>query len=133
MLMKAPTVLMCALATLALGACAQERPGDRPAVSPKARIVGEPLNCVPLTQVRESRIRDDWTIDFVGVGGQVWRNTLTNRCPGLRAENAITYETSLTQLCNVDIVYVLQNFGGRLQRGPACSLGRFVPVELERR
>jgi hypothetical protein len=128
--MKAPMVVICTLSVLALGACSQERPADRPAVSPAARVVGEPVSCIQLNQIRETRIRDDWTIDFIGNGDRVWRNTLTNRCPGLRAENAITYETSLTQLCNVDIVYVLQNFAGRPQRGPACSIGQFVPVEL---
>ena len=69
--------------------------------------------------------------DGIGVGDRVWRNALTQRCPGLRSDNAITYETSLTQLCSVDIVYPLRNIGGTLQRGPGCGLGQFVPVMLE--
>ena len=106
---------------------------DRPAPSPAAKPIGAPVSCIPLHQIRETRIRDDWTIDFVGNGNRVWRNALTSRCPGLRADNAITYETSLSQLCSVDIVYRLQTFAGAPQRGPACSLGQFVPVRLEKK
>jgi hypothetical protein len=129
--LKTRLVLTIALAPLALTACMQARPSDRPAVSPAARVVGEPVSCIPLSQLRETKVRDDWTIDFVGSGDQVWRNTLTSRCPGLRAENAITYETSLSQLCSTDIVYVLETAGG-LHRGPACGLGQFVPVKLRK-
>lgn len=121
------------LAPLLLAACSQERPAERPVVSPAATVVGEPESCIPLAQARETRIRDDWTIDFIGSGDKVWRNTLTSRCPGLRSENAITYETSLSQLCSTDIVYVLRNVAGNLERGAACSLGPFVPVRLEKK
>ena len=131
--MKA-SVLIPPLAALALAACiAQDRPDERPAVSPAARVVGTPQSCIPLAQLRETRIRDDWTIDFIGTGNRAWRNTLTARCGALRANDGITYETSLTQLCNTDIVYALQRLGGGPpERGAACSLGQFVPVELER-
>ena len=130
--MNTRTCLALALAPLALAACAQERPANRPAVSPAAQVTGPAESCIPLAQIRETRVRDDWTIDFISGGGRAWRNTLTSRCSGLRAANAITYETSLSQLCDTEIVYVLETAGG-LHRGPACSLGKFVPVRLERR
>jgi hypothetical protein len=47
-------------------------------------------------------------------------------------DRAISYETSVDQLCSPQIVYVLQNFGGRPQRGAGCSLGQFVPVKYDR-
>ncbi len=128
-----PPLLLCALAALPLAACAaEERPADRPAVAPAARVIGAAETCIPLSGLRETRIRDDWTIDFVGNGNRVWRNTLNARCPGLRANDGITYETSLTQLCSTDIVYVLDRIGGTPRRGAACSIGQFVPVELQR-
>jgi hypothetical protein len=110
------------------GAAADNRPAPRPA----ADVVGRPTSCIPLSHIRETRVRDDWTIDFVSSGNRVWRNALTMRCPGLKAANAITYQTSLTQLCDSDIVYVLETAGG-LHRGPSCSLGQFVPVRLRKR
>ena len=128
--MKALACSMLALAPLALAGCTETAPRERPAVAPAAKVVGEPQSCVQLAQIRETRIRDDWTIDFIA-GNRVWRNTLTSRCPGLRSENGFTYETSLSQLCSTDIVYVLQTAGG-LHRGPGCGLGQFVPVQLER-
>ena len=62
-------------------------------------------------------------------GNRVYRNTLPNTCPRLGFEEAFTYETSLTQLCSTDIIYVLENFGGDLRRGAGCGLGEFIPVE----
>lgn len=126
--MKARYALLLSLVPVSLAA-ADSRPNPRPAAHP----VGEPVSCIPLVQIRESKVRDDWTIDFVGAGNRVWRNALTHRCSSLGMERAITYETSLSQLCNTDIVYVLRNIGGRPERGPSCSLGQFVPVRLEKR
>lgn len=131
--MKARVIAAGTLSMLALAGCTQERPAERPAVSPAASVVGEPVSCIPITSIQSTRIRDDWTIDFMGAGNKIWRNTLTSRCPGLKSEDAFTYKTSLTQLCNTDIVYVLQRLGNDLQRGAGCGLGDFVPVELERK
>jgi hypothetical protein len=130
--MKPQLRLMFAIAPLALGACTQVRPSDRPAVAPAATIAGGAESCVQITQLRESRIRDDWTIDFIRDGKRAWRNTLPQRCNGLKFEDAFTYSTSLSQLCSTDIIYVLQRTGGSLQRGAGCGLGKFVPVELEK-
>lgn len=129
--MKARACLVFALAPFALAGCSAEGPAERPAVAPAAKVVGDPQSCVQLAQIRETRIRDDWTIDFIASNNRVWRNTLTSRCPGLKAENGFTYETSLSQLCSTDIVYVLQTAGG-LHRGPGCGLSQFVPVQLEK-
>ena len=118
--------LLLALVPTTLAAASDSRPVPQPPAQP----TGAPVSCVPLAQVSETRIRDDWTIDFIGGGGnRVWRNSLTSRCSGLKAANAITYATSLSQLCNTDIVYVLETAGG-LHRGGSCSLGQFVPVRL---
>ena len=130
--MKPLLTITLAAIPLAIAACSQERPSDRPAVAPAAKIVGKAASCVAINQLRESRIRDDWTIDFIQSGNRAWRNTLPQRCPGLRSDDAFTYETSLSQLCSTDIIYVLQRTGGSLQRGAGCGLGTFVPVELER-
>jgi hypothetical protein len=125
--MKPRLALLLVLLPASLAA-ADSRPAPKPAATP----VGPPTSCIPLSQVQSTRIRDDWTIDFISSGNRAWRNALTHRCSGLRSDNAITYATSLSQLCNTDIVYTLRNVGGSLQRGGPCSLGQFVPVKLER-
>jgi len=126
-----PAIASLVLASAALTACNQAGPAEKPAVAPAARVVGEPQSCIQIAQIQTTRIRDDWTIDFIGNGDRVWRNTLPNRCSGLKSEDRFTYATSLSQLCSTDIIYVLHDYGGRPERGAGCGLGQFVPVTLE--
>ncbi len=102
----------------------------RPPVSPAATVIGKAQSCIPLRQVRETRVRDDWTIDFIA-DGRVWRSTLLSRCSGLKVNNAFSYETSLSELCGTDIIYVLEK-AGDVHRGAACGLEPFVPVTLQK-
>ena len=126
-------LLALTLPLLGLAACTYDRPGDRGPYVPAARITGPAESCVSLTQLRDSRVRDDFTIDFMRDGRRGWRNVLPNRCSGLKSRDSFTYKTSLSQLCSTDIIYVLENYGGSLERGSGCGLGQFVPVELEPR
>jgi hypothetical protein len=84
-------------------------------------------NCVLLQNIRETRVRNDSTIDFYLRGGKVLRNTLPNRCPNLGVERAFTYSTSINQLCNVDIITVI-NQGGGNRLGASCGLGKFTAL-----
>jgi hypothetical protein len=130
----APRFALLALAPLALTACVQYERDTRYDASrvPAARIVGNPVSCIPLFNARDSKVRDDRTIDFMRNSREGWRNTLPNSCPGLASENAFTYKTSLSQLCSTDIIYVLETAGG-LHRGAGCGLGHFVPIVIDRR
>lgn len=130
--MNARHILMLGFVPLVLAACSQDRPADAPAVSPAAEAIGPGQNCISLAQISSTRIRDDYTIDFMGAGDKVWRNTLPGRCGGLKSADAFSYETSLTQLCGTDIIRVLDRVGGTPQPGASCGLGQFVPVRLER-
>lgn len=85
-------------------------------------------NCIPLSQLRRSTVIDDSTIVFEARSRKFYLNKLPNRCPRLGFERSFSYATSITQLCNVDIITVLQNFGGRIMPGPSCGLGMFVPI-----
>ncbi|MCT2398099.1 hypothetical protein [Novosphingobium mangrovi (ex Huang et al. 2023)] len=121
------------LTSLALAACSQGEPRKAPPVTPAAEAIGPARDCLPITQFSNTRIRDDWTIDFIGgAGSKVWRVTLPNRCNGLKSADSFTYETSLSQLCKHDIIYPLLQYGGRPQRGAGCGMGPFVPVKLKR-
>ncbi|MFM9934716.1 MAG: hypothetical protein ACKVOL_00805 [Novosphingobium sp.] len=121
-----------ASAVFLLGAC-----GPRPAVGndghaanvPAATPTGPAVGCIPLAQIRESRVRDDWTIDFRISGTKWYRNTLPNRCNQLGFERAFSYQTSLSQLCNVDIITVFANGAAGGPRS-SCGLGQFQPVTL---
>jgi len=99
---------------------------------PEAVPNGKALRCIAISQIRESRVRSDQIIDF-RVGGRQWyRNTLPQKCSSLGFEQRFSYQTSLSQLCSVDIISVLQDLGGRLSEGASCSLGPFQPVALSK-
>jgi hypothetical protein len=102
---------------------------DRNAV-PEAKEIGKPLSCVPLRQIRETRVYGDQVIDFRMLGGKTYRNKLPYSCAQLGFEERFTYRTSLSQLCSTDIITVLTQAGGDLQRGASCGLGQFQPVEI---
>ncbi|MBC7522677.1 MAG: hypothetical protein H7268_16490 [Sandarakinorhabdus sp.] len=93
-----------------------------------AKATGPAINCVQLQNIRETRVRDNQTIDFIMRGGQVFRNTLPHSCPQLGFERAFSYQTSINQLCNVDIITVIVQTAGP-RRGASCGLGKFTPIE----
>ena len=69
---------------------------------PAATTTGAAVDCIPISQIRESRVRSDSVIDFRTAGNKWYRNTLPNSCPALGFEERFSYRTSLNQLCAVD-------------------------------
>ena len=128
--LAAPAFLALALAA----SCAPPEPVQElslAAIEPGVRVIGEGQTCINRSLIRNTDVRNDRVIDFEMRGGEVYRNVLPGDCPGLDLEDAFTYDTEINQLCSSEIIYVLRNFGGRLQRGAGCGLGQFVPVEYE--
>ena len=113
------------LALATLSACSSDQP---PRTPPAMVPAGDPVNCIQTRQIRSTVVQDDQTIDFRMTNGQVFRNTLPNRCPGLASADAFSYRTSQAQLCSVDVIRVL-NTGGGPRFGATCGLGQFVPVK----
>ena len=97
---------------------------------PLATPAGKPVDCVSIPQLRESRVRDDRTIDFYATGRRVYRVTLPQACPGLGFEQRFSYATSLGRLCSTDIITVL--YSTPATRGASCGLAPFQPVTLAR-
>ncbi len=90
---------------------------------------GKIVSCLQLSRVDSTTVLDDKTIIFKMRGGtpRYYKNTLPYKCSQLGFEKAFSYKTSTNQICNVDIITVLLNFGGGLQQGSSCGLGKFVP------
>ena len=124
--MRKSLLILTALAALTGGASAGISAKKEPA---PVRAVGEPVNCVSLHNIRSTNVVDASTIDFKMNGGKTYRNSLPYSCPGLKFEDRFSYRTSTSQLCNVDIVRVLHDYGGQLSEGVGCGLGKFQPVE----
>ena len=120
---------LVALASL-LGTGSAAIAKHEPKAAPEARETGPAVDCLPIVQIRETRVRNDQVIDF-RTGAKKWyRNTLPSSCPSLGFEERFLYKTSLSQLCSVDIITVLHTNGGTLTQGASCGLGKFQPVEL---
>ena len=117
-----PVLILVTVATS--GGAVQRR--DR---VPDATPVGEARSCIPLRQIRETRVRSDRVIDFVMTGRRAYRVTLPQPCPQLGFERSFGYDTSLSQLCRQDIITVLVQAGG-VRRGASCGLAPFQPVAL---
>ncbi len=117
-----------ALAVLAVPLLLAAADRDR---APAATPAGPAVSCLGLAQIRETRVRDDRTIDFVTRGGKVYRNTLPYACPELGFEQRFAYATSLSQLCSVNIITVLRE--SPVSSGASCGLGQFHPVKLTKR
>jgi hypothetical protein len=130
-LLAAGIVLM-ALAGVTEVAAKRSRGDDPLRNVPAVRITGKAQSCIPIARIRDSQVRNDWTIDFLSGSRQGWRTTLPHRCSSLGFEQRFEYETSLSQLCSTDIIHVLHSAGPGLQRGASCGLGQFVPIELKR-
>ena len=107
---------------LALGTTgASAAPRDRQ-TPPAATPDGRPVSCVQTNNIRNTRVHGDSVIDFHMNNGKVYRNTLPMSCPGLGFEERFMYRTSISQLCSVDTITVLQTPG--LSQGATCGLGR---------
>ncbi|MFW2852552.1 hypothetical protein ACM61V_11565 [Sphingomonas sp. TX0543] len=121
-------LLPAAIAFAALASPGAAR--DRNAV-PDAVADGKPQSCVPITQLRESLVRNDRVIDFRLSGDRYYRVTLPQSCPGLGSERRFAYQTSLSQLCSTDIITVL--YTSPVMRGASCGLGEFQPVRIPKK
>jgi hypothetical protein len=122
------TVSILLAAGISLGGIAIAYAKNRAPELP-VQTIGTPLNCVNTNHIRSTKIVDDRTIDFEMTGKKLYRNTLPYSCPSLKFEERFSYKPTGSQLCSVDIIRVLNNYGGRLQEGAGCGLGKFQQIE----
>jgi hypothetical protein len=113
------------LLTAAAAAHGAEAPAAKDSLVPSGKPA---VNCVQLSQIRDTQVRDDQTIDFIMRSGEVLRNTLPYKCSSLGFERAFAYKTSISQLCSVDTITVIRQGGSGIP-GPTCGLGPFVPMK----
>lgn len=114
-----------AMLPLMMTGCAMSSP-DQPAINPSFKDAG--TSCLDSSQVADTIVRDDRTIDFVLLAKSrpVLRNVLVQDCPLLGIEKTFAWESSGNRLCRGNTITVLQN--GKPIPGPVCTLGRFHPL-----
>lgn len=89
------------------------------------------VQCVRVTNIDAIDIVNDRTLIFRMRGDEVYRNDLPHSCPGMRRNDTLMYRTSVGQLCNVDIITVLEDWGFGFAPGASCGLGMFHPITEE--
>lgn len=87
--------------------------------------------CISLSRISRTEVVDDYNILFYMRGDKIYQNRLPHRCPGLKRERRFMYRTSLSQLCDLDIITVLYSAGPGFSPGPSCGLGRFYPISRD--
>lgn len=91
----------------------------------------EAIHCVRVQSIADIDIVNSRTLIFRMRNGDVYRNDLPHRCPGLRRNDTLMYRTSVGQLCSVDIITVLRDWGFGFSPGASCGLGMFEPITAE--
>lgn len=124
---KIATFALIAALALPLAGCTKGPDRAPDLRAPAATAIGDPVNCVPTNRIRDTKVHDDYTIDFHMVDGAIYRNSMANRCSGLGFEERFGYKTTIGQLCNTDTITVLHSGG---VSGPTCGLEKFVPIRL---
>jgi hypothetical protein len=129
----AALALSCAPSASAQGDSTQ---GDRTR-SDSAQVDEEefdrtPRRCLSTARIRQTDILDDRTILFYLRGNrEVFRTYLPRECPGLERNDRFSYHTTNGQLCDVDTITVLEQFGAGLSPSFTCRLGDFIPITRE--
>lgn len=120
------------IAALTASGCTQTEPVGPQSRAPAPAVVaaGQPVNCVRVADILETKVYDDQTIDFVMRNGTRYRNTLASRCPDLGREKRFGYKVTTGNLCSVDTITVLVQ--GSSLPGPTCGLSQFAPVTISR-
>lgn len=91
----------------------------------------EAERCVDVRSIDRTDVVDDYNILFYMRNGDIYVNHLPRRCPGLRRERTFSYRTTMSRLCNVDLITVLDRMGSGFQPGVSCGLGLFYPITSE--
>ena len=86
------------------------------------------LSCLRLTQIDSSSVIDRQHIVFRMRDGRWYVNNLPYPCAGLRRDTPWLLRTSIAEVCDLDVVTVLNSIGGGFMPGASCGLGRFEPV-----
>lgn len=87
--------------------------------------------CILINRIDKTAVIDDRNILFYMRGKDVYLNQLPRRCGGLGAERTFMYQTSLSQLCDLDTITVLSARAGGFMPGASCGLGKFQPITEE--
>jgi len=97
-----------------------------------AAATEEPTACMDLMRIDHTHVVDDQNILFYMRNGDIYLNTLSHRAPGLDFNQPFMYRTTVSRLCEHDIITVLEQHGFGFMPGASSTLGKFVPIDEAR-
>ncbi len=96
-----------------------------------ASAIDESIPCIKKSNIWSVDIVDNKNIVFQTGVNNYYLNTLPYACNGLRLNDSLSYQSSVNELCNVDVITVLDTAGPGFQSGPSCGLGKFDPINKD--
>lgn len=87
-----------------------------------------PRRCVRLNRLDRTEVIDNRRIAFFFRNGDIYLNRLDRECLNLDRGRPFSYRTSNGQICDVDTITIVEDFGFGFSPGATCSLGTFLPV-----
>ncbi len=122
---------IAASAALALPAQADQRPTPEQQLERalEGRVAGEPVNCLNLRTVRNSRIIDGTAILF-DAGSTIYVNRPRSGAESLDRDDTQVVRSHTGQLCSIDTIRMVDPASGMF-RG-SVFLGEFVPYRRVR-
>jgi hypothetical protein len=88
------------------------------------------VRCVDLRRIDRTEIVGDQNILFHMTDRTIYQNQLPHACPGLLRGEPFMYRVTLMQLCDSDVVTVLEHWGfGGFTPMESCLLGPFNPID----
>ncbi|MDD9963402.1 MAG: hypothetical protein F4X31_06460 [Gammaproteobacteria bacterium] len=93
----------------------------------------EEERCLPIHRIREVDVLDDRHVVFRMSRKTYYLVQLPHRCPGLRRNDPVAYETvNGMSVCSLDAIRGTFRFGpGDSRLGPPCSIPGFQEVTVE--
>ena len=91
----------------------------------------EGTKCISLQRIQSTEVIDKQHILFRLTRHDMYVNTLSHPCPGLRPNQPYMYSTSMSQLCSLDSITVLNQVPFGFTAGASCGLGTFEPIDEE--
>ena len=100
---------------------------------PEAEDYVDSVRCLPVRRIRSATALDDRHIVFRVSRSEQYLVQLARRCPGLRRNDTLVYETTGgMSVCRNDSVRGTYGFGpGSRQLGPRCRIPEFQRITTE--
>lgn len=127
-MLKSIPLLLAGALMLSAGATQAKAPMSPDAQIAKitaGRIAGRPADCIQQNEISSSQIVDGTAIVYRMNDGTIFVNRPASGASFLRRDNVLVTDTHSNQLCNIDIVRLLDS-GTHMSSG-SVGLSQFVP------